>query len=119
MLKQNTFYGVAGSNVLLVVNGAKSLTVQNNLFYAPAGQSANTFVIKTIAAGVELECQVGDNIAYGTPSFTITHSNSTFKIDDVEENTIAKAASDPMKDATPSAGDFAPTSEYSAYGAKR
>ncbi|MDD6152234.1 MAG: PL29 family lyase N-terminal domain-containing protein [Bacteroidales bacterium] len=119
VLKQNTFYGVAGSNVLLVVNGAKSLTVQNNLFYAPAGQSANTFVIKTNAEGVELECQVGDNIAYGTPSFTITHSNSTFKIDDVEENTIPKAASDLMKDATPSAGDFAPTAEYSAYGAKR
>ncbi|MBR1706249.1 MAG: DUF4957 domain-containing protein [Bacteroidales bacterium] len=115
-LSQNTFYGTAGSNVLIQVSGARSLTVSRNLFYAPEGQTAHTFVLRTNVEG-EVECQVDDNIAYGAPDTEITHSNSIFKL--TEGNRVPKVADDPMMDADPAKRDFTPIAKYIDYGAQR
>lgn len=120
VLKQNTFYGVAGSNCYFTVRGAKSLTIQNNLFYATSGQTTHTFVLKTVAEG-DVNCTISDNIGFsasGKNNFDYTHSNSKY-IYSGEETTAPKAASDPLIDADPAHGDFSVTSAYAAYGAKR
>ena len=116
VLTQNTFYGMAGSNVLFQTYGARSLKVEKNIFYAPAGQTAHTFILKTGSEG-DVVCILNDNIAFGSPNTDYTHSNSLFKIS--EGNRVPKAEEDLMSDADPEHKDFAPIAKYASYGAQR
>ena len=117
-IRQNTIWGLAGSNVYFQVNGAKSLTVDKNIFYYPASATGHSFILKTNTAAT-VECNFGDNVSYSSTKKTtyFTHSNSLFKL--ATGNSIANAGTDPMTSADPSKGDFTPVAAYKGYGAQR
>ena len=115
---QNTFWGVAGSNVYFQVNGARSLKVDKNIFYHPASATGHSFILKT-ATETAVDCTLGDNVSYSSTGKTTyyTHSNSKYKI--TTGNSIANASTDPMASANPSEKDFTPVDAYRGYGAQR
>ena len=116
VLRNCTFYNMAGSNVLFQCNGAKSLTVENNLFYGNSDQSGHTFLLTTAAEG-DVACTISGNLAYGPKNTDYTHSNSKFKLD--SGNRVEKAESDPLAGADPSNGDFTVAAAYTGCGALR
>ena len=116
ILRNCTFYNMAGSNVLFQCSGAKSLTVENNLFYGNSDQSGHTFLITTNVEG-DVACTFSGNYSYGPKNTDYTHSNSKFKL--TTGNRVEKASTDPLAGADPANGDFTVASAYAGCGAQR